>query len=171
MLIEFWNNGTLWDKVVLIYSAIVAFLMVYYICKYLSSNAKKKLNFIVKAQEEDCTIPCKLTCLTKEGSGTDIFYKAEYLYFVDGKRYFVTYRMEPIIKVDTSKDEFNADMMVENIKTNMLLFYNKKNPKKVMCKAEVFVSDTAMVQVRTPKNNAYRDVNKVWDKAIDMSSK
>jgi hypothetical protein len=60
-------------------------------------------------------------------------------------------------------------MLATEIKKYMLLFYDPKNPKKVMSKAEAFVSSSAMRRVHTnQKHNVYRSVDKDWNEAIDL---
>ena len=50
----------------------------------------------------------------------------------------------------------------------MMLFYDEKNPKNVMCKAEVFASKYAIKQVATPKHNVHRDVERDWTEAVNL---
>ena len=163
-----WNEGGFWGKAYVVFSIIVIIMLAIYLWEFFRNSSKKRLDFIAKAQKAGNFVACKLTCLTKEGRYDDAHYKAEYMYVVDDKRYFVTYQMEAKQVIDNAKDDFDADMMVTQIKKYMILFYDPANPKKVMCKAEAFVSKNAMYQINTPKHNAYRNVDKDWTEAIDL---
>lgn len=169
-LLAAWANGGFWDKAYVVFSIIVILMMIVFLKEYILNSATKRLDFIANAQKNGTYIPCKLTCLTKEGKWNDPYYKAEYMYIINDQRYFITYRMNAKLIMDTAKDEFDADMLVTQINKHMILFYDEKKPKKAMCKAEAFVSKNAMFQTYTPKHNIYRDVEKDWDSAIDLVS-
>jgi hypothetical protein len=146
-------------------------MMIKFLASYFRNSAKKRLNFIIEAQKSGNFVPAKLTCLTREGYYREPHYNAEYMYVVDDKRYFVTYQMHVNTILDSAKDEFDADMLATQIKKYMILFYDAKNPQKVMCKAEAFVSEYVMHQIYSNQNhNIYRDVNKDWTEAIDLVS-
>lgn len=163
-----WSQGGFWGKAYIIFSVIVIVMLAIYVWEFFRNSTKKRLDFIAKAQKAGNFAACKLTCLTKEGECNAPHYKAEYMYVVEGKRYFVTYQMEVNQIMDTAKDDFDADMMVTQIKKFMILFYDPKKPQKVICKAEPFISKNAMYQVPTPKHNVYRDVDKDWTEAINL---
>lgn len=156
-----------WDSVYLIFVCIVVLIAGCYVYGYVTSNPIKYIHIINDANRAGRVAVGKLTCLTVHGNGAPQHYQAEYMYIVDGKKYFVTYQMAFSINVDDSKDAMNADMILLNLKPAMLFFY-KKNPKNVICKAEAFVSYDCLHQIHTPKKNAYRDVEKDWVEAISL---
>jgi hypothetical protein len=90
------------------------------------------------------------------------------MYIVDGKRYFVTYKMAFDVHRDSRTSCMNADMLLLNLKPALILFYDKKKPKKAVSKLEVFTSENGIRQVRTDKHNMYRDTEKIWYEPIDL---
>lgn len=162
------EGKSMWEKIYIIYAFIVLFTAAMFIWQYLSGNPKKKLDFITKAQQEGCMAIGKMTCLTLHGVGEPQHFKAEYMYVVDGKRYFVTYQMAFHVPMDDRLDCMNADMLLLKLKPVLILFYDKKKPKKVMSKIEVFTSEDGIHQIATPKRNTWRDTNKDWTTPIDL---
>lgn len=158
----------MWEKIFEIYTFIVIFAAILFIWKNLKNNPKKKLDFITKAYKEGCLAVGKMTCLTLHGTGNPEYFKAEYMYMVDGKRYFVTYQMAYKIVIDDRMDQMNADMLLLKLKPALILFYDKKKPQKAMSKLEVFTSDDAMHQIKTPKENAWRYIEKDWTEPINL---
>ena len=65
----------------------------------------------------------KLTCLLLHGSGKPQYFEAEYMYFVDNKQYFVTYKMAYEVPKDQQTDKMNADMVLLGLKDALILFY------------------------------------------------
>ena len=90
------------------------------------------------------------------------------MYFVDDKRYFVTYQLCANLPIIDSKDSTNADMMLLKLKPALILFYDSKNPSKVMSKLEVFTSHESIHQIKTPKENVWRDIHRDWTDVIDL---
>lgn len=167
---ELWTNASFLDKVYIVFAIFVLIATIIFLWEYFTNGAVRKMQFIEKAQKEGCCVPCKVSCFTKEGKFDDPHYVVEYMYKVDEKPYFVTYKMAGRPLRDSAKDEFDADMLAMEIKKYMVLFYDKKKPKKVLCKAEVFASDDAIEKIYTnQRHNAYRDVDKDWMDAIDLT--
>lgn len=150
------------------YAIIVVFTIAMFIWQYLDKNPKKSLDFITKAYDEGCMAVGALSCLTMHGKGRPEYYLAEYMYLVDGKRYFVTYKMNHTLCIDDRMEEMNADMLLFKIKPVLLFFYDKKKPSKVMSKLEVFTSEEGMNQAYTPKRNSWRNVHGEWTAPIDL---
>ena len=167
-LVNFFNTLSFWDKVYFIFTAIVIIIIGCYLYGYVTSNPLKRIKMIEEANKDGRVAVGKLTCLTLHGNKEPEYYQAEYMYVVDGKKYFVTYQMSFKINVDDSKDVMNADMLLLQLKPAMLLFYKKDKPKNVICKSEVFTSWDCLHQVFTPKKNAYRDVEKDWTEPISL---
>lgn len=153
-----------------IFSAIVIILMIRSIIKYKNNNVQDKLEEIIRAQRDGRSAVAKLTCLTKEGKASEPYYYAEYMYVANDKRYFVTYRINPRIAVNDSKEDYSGDELATDVKRYLTLFYGKYNPSYVISKAEVFASKEAIEQVPTnQKHNIYRDVTHDWTEAIDLT--
>ena len=167
-LIALWSGGFL-GKAYVIFAAIVLVMVVSTVVANVITNPRKKMDFIVKAQKDNSVTVGKMTCLTIHGFKGPENYHAEYMYVVDGKRYFVTYEMAYEVPKDERMDEMSADMVLLNLKNALHLFYDKDNPKKVMSKLDVFTSYDGIHQIRTPKKNAYRDTEMIWTEAIDLS--
>lgn len=165
---NWWGVSSWWDKICMLYAIVVILTIIAYIINQFRSNPKKKIAFIQNAQKENCITVGKMTCLTLEGTNKYSTYHAEYMYVVDNKRYFVTYEMSSKIPMDSRKEEMNADMLLLNFKPTLMLFYDKKNPKKVLSKLEVFTSKEGMGQIKTPKKNVWRDTEKDWADYIDL---
>ena len=168
MFLYLWEMRQVKDLIYFCYTILVAIIMITSIRRYIKSNTKKNLNFIATAQKNNCTTVGKLTCLTLHGHKEPDHYQVEYMYVIEGKRYFVTYQMGCKLIVDDQKDAMNADMLLKGIKKALILFYDEKNPAKAMSKLEVFTSADGIHQIKTPKNNIWRDVNKDWTEAIDL---
>lgn len=170
MISSFWTQCSFWDKVYLVFGAFMVLSYICYLYDYYTDSSKKKMAFIKKASEENTTAIGKLSCLTLHGSkGIPDHYEVEYMYVVDEKSYFVTYRMAYNVPLDDRKDEMNADMMLLSIKPFIILYYDKNNPQKVMCKTEVFTSLEGFSKTKTPKSNIYRDVDKQWTEPIRLT--
>ena len=168
-MIELWTTGNFWDKLYVVFAVIMLMLMIKCVHTFLTNGASKKLEFILKAQEEGRCVPGKLTCLTREGKQGDSHYCAEYMYVVNDKRYFVTYRISPNnVQKTNSKDEENGDILALDIQKYPMLFYDAKKPEKVFCKADIYTSFEAFAKDITSKNNIYRDIEKDWVEAIDL---
>lgn len=165
---EFWTKNTFGDKIYIGYLIFVLFLAACYLFEFCLSTPKRKLDFITKAQKNGCIAVGKMTCLTIHGSRGPEYYEAEYMYVVDDKRYFVTYKMAYNIPADDRKEEMNADMLLLKLKPVLILFYDKDKPKKVMSKLEVFTSSDGLDKTHTPKHNVWRDVEKEWTEPIHL---
>jgi hypothetical protein len=165
---EFWTQNAIGSKIYIGYASLVCIIAISYIIGNLRSNPRKKIDFIVNATQNGCLTVGKMTCLTLNGSDGPSNYHAEYMYVVDGKRYFVTYEMCHNIPIDARKEEMNADMLLLKLKPALIFFYDKKNPKKALSKLEVFTSHEGIHQIPTPKKNVWRDIDKDWDQAIDL---
>ena len=171
MLGNYWTQGNFWDKMFLIYGIVFVLLFASYIVRRLVGDITpiKKIDFIKKACEENRTVIGKLSSFTlhyKKGIGDH--YQAEYMYMVDDKSYFVTYKMATEIPDVKTKDELNADSVLMAIRPFLILYYDEKNPEKVLCKTEVFTSVDAFSQIATPRKNVYRDVKKAWIEPIHV---
>ena len=169
LVVEQWNAG-FWGKayvVVLFYLIASTCFLIWTHCTY---GSIKRMKFLMDAQKKGCFVPGVISCFTQEGSYAQSVYKAEYMYVVNDKRYFVTYKFDFNRGIDPSKERFEADAMIQDIKKYVILFYDEKNPKKVVCKPEVFVTSIAMNQIPTSKKNVYRDIKKDWNQAIDLRS-
>ena len=169
-MINWLASGGLWAKIYIGYACLVGFLVVTFLWQHVVSNPKKKLNFITNANKDGRIAVGKLTCLTLHGNGKPEHYQAEYMYVVEGKRYFVTYQMAYSVPMDNRKDMMNADMLLLKLKGAMILFYAKNKPSKVMSKLEVFASEDGIHQIRTPKSNAWRDTTREWVSPVDLVS-
>ena len=158
----------MWEKIYIGYAVIVLVLILSFVVLHFKRNPKKDLNFIVQAHKDGRMTVAKMTCLTLEGTYKYSTYHAEYMYVVDGQRYFLTYEMVSHIAMDARKEEMNADMLLLKLKPALIVFYDKNNPKKVMSKLEVFTSREGINQIATPKKNVWRDTEKSWISAIDL---
>ena len=153
-----------------IYVACVVLLMFNFLRDYRRDCVAKRLEGMIQAQQEGRSVMGKLTCLTKEGKVGEAFYRAEYMYVVDGKRYFVTYKLNPRLASTNSKTDYDGDALASEVKKYLTLFYEKGNPANVRCKAQVFASQEAIQRVYSnSKDNIYRDVEKDWTEAIDLT--
>lgn len=165
----YWVEGSFWNKAFLIFAVLMLFLAAIFFVQHKKENPRKKLAFLVDAQKNNCMSVGKLCCLTSHGdNGVPETLRAEYIYVVDDKSYYVTYEMAYEIQVDDNQENTNGDMLVMNIKPAMILFYDKDDPSKVMSKFEVFTSYEAMHQVETLKENVWRDVDKDWTEPVRL---
>lgn len=164
----FWEACSFWDKLYIVYALVVLLAIGGFIMSYVDDNPKKKLDFITEAYKDGRMAVAKMTCLTVHGNGKPQHYQAEYMYVVDGKRHFVTYKMGYSLPVDSRKEEMNADMLLMKLKTALILFYDKDNPNKAMSKLEVFASEDGIKQIDTPKKNMWRNTEKDWVEPIDL---
>lgn len=161
-IINLWTDGGLLGKGFCIYAVVMLLATVCFVYQNLKDNPKKRLDFITKANKEGNMAVGKLTCLTVHGRGMPEQYHVEYMYVVDGKQYFVTYEMAYKLDVDDEQESVNPNMLLNTISKAMILFFDKKNPKKVLSKFEVFTSYDAIHQIDTPKENVWRDIDKNW---------
>ena len=160
-----------WATIYALFAIYALFVTVPHFAIAIWDNPYWKLRFIKKAQEEERTTVGKLTCLTLNRDKKGDYYLAEYMYMVDGKREFVTYKMSATVKPDDSDLEtMNADRAAISIKNSLPLFYKqvKKNKIKVLSKMEVYSSMDTVNQHYTPKSNKYRDIEKTWYEPIDL---
>lgn len=165
---DLWINGGFWDKVYIIMIVYLIVTTCFYIWYYFAQGSQRRMKFLMDAQKDGRFVPGVISCFTIEGNFLKPHYKAEYMYVVNDKRYFVTYQFDLHRDLDPSKDKFEADSMLSDIKKYIILFYDEKKPQKVICKPEIFVTSFAMNQIPTDKNNRYRDVKKDWHEAIDL---
>ena len=157
-----------WDEICILYGIIIMIAMVLSLRTFLVDGTRKKMKFISDAQKDGRYVPAKLTCLTREGKYDKSYYMAEYMYVVNGKRYFTTYKITSSNVTDISKDKINGDILALNIEKYPTFFYDESNPAKVYCKADIFTSCETFRQINSSKQNLYRDVNKDWIQAIDL---
>ena len=167
---EFWAQNNIGGKLYLIYAGITMFAVLMFLIQYIVSNPKKKLKFIENASKNGCMAVGKMTCLTTHGVGEPKYFHAEYMYVVNEKRYFVTYKMAVHVPMDDRMDCMNADMLLLKLRPVMILFYDKNRPKKVLSKLEVFTSEEGICQIATPKKNVWRNTECDWTKPIDLVS-
>lgn len=167
-LIRLWVTGNIFDKIYVVFCIIMAIVMILSIRTFFTKGAKKKLDFVLKAQEAGCCVSGKMTCLTREGTQKSNYYSAEYMYVVNDKRYFVTYKINPKDGNEEAEKESNGDLLALDIQKYPMFFYDAKNPAKVLCKADVFTSMEAFDQIDTAKDNIYRDVEKDWNEPINL---
>lgn len=161
-------DSSFWGKVYVVFGLITIAFCVTFVIVNIVNNPRKKLAFVEKAIKDGTSVISKLTCLTVHGTNKPEYYEAEYMYFVDGQRYFVTYKLGCETPNDFSPAYMNADMLLNSIKCALLLFYDKNNPKKVMSKVEIFSSSDAICQIHTAKKNIHRNIEKDWDIPIDL---
>jgi hypothetical protein len=167
-IVEWWNTNAIGEKVYTAYAIIIGIFVISGIVRNIWDNPKHRIRFIEKAQNKNCSAVAKMTCLTLHGVNEPSHYVAEYMYFVNDKRYFVTYQIGCGLLVDDRVECMNADMLLHKIKNAIVVFYDEKNPKKTMTKQEVFTSYDCIHKIKTPKKNVWRDTEKVWDSAIDL---
>lgn len=168
MIVEIWNSMSWGDKLYLLYGLIVAAIVCKLCINKVRNSTKRQLDFISNAYKKGHMVVGKLTCLTIHGIGKPEYYQAEYMYNINDKNYFVTYTMKYSMTIDDRKDKMNADMLLLGIKPALILFYDEKNPKKVKCKLEVFTSREGIRQVKTPRKNVWRDIEKTWTESINL---
>lgn len=164
---EQWNAG-FGGKVYIVLLFYLIISTCFHVWNYFTQGSQRRMKFLMEAQKAGRFVPGVISCFTIEGSILKPCYKAEYMYVVNNKRYFVTYQFDLNNELDPSKDKFEADSMLSDIKKYIILFYDEKKPQKVVCKPEIFVTSFAMNQIPTDKNNRYRDVKKDWHEAIDL---
>lgn len=165
---EYWMQCSFWDKIYVIYAAITLLTIIGFVVAHIGNHPKKKLNFITEAYKDGRMVVGKLTCLTVHGVNKPQYYQAEYMYVIDGKRYFVTYKMWYSIPIDSRMSAMNADMLLLKLKPALILFYDKKRHDKVMSKLEVFTSEEGIHQVYTSKKNIWRNTEIDWTEPIDL---
>jgi hypothetical protein len=170
LLTDYWANCSFWDKIYIIYAIVICLTICIFIIQNILRRPRTLLKRIEKATKEGCMTVGKMTCFTLHGNGKEEYYQAEYMYIVEDKKYFVTYQMACNVPIDNSKDFLNADMMLLNIKSAIILFYDKQNPKKVISKIEVFTSEDGIHQIPTSKRNVWRDIDKDWSTPINLVS-
>jgi hypothetical protein len=170
VIIDYWRQFSFWDKVYVVYAVILCITILCFLWHNYRARPKKKLKFIENAYNESCMTVGKMTCFTIHGNGKPQYYQAEYMYVVDGQRYFVTYKMLYSLPIDDRREVMNADMLLLKLKPALILFYNKNDPRKVMSKLEVFTSEDAIHQTFTPKKNMWRNTERDWDTPIDLVS-
>lgn len=159
-------NG-FWDVVYIVLAFVVTCQLVCYLIDWIKHIPKRKLDFIVQANKEGNVTFAKLTSWLRCGTVDDDYYLMEYMYVVDDKTYFVTYKEATKIILNDDREHMNADKLMLNYKPALLMFYDKKKPEKAYCKYEAFVSGNAMQKVKT-KKNSYRDIKKIWIEPIDL---
>ena len=168
LIAEQWNVG-FWSKIYVLFFIFVVICLLAYIPPSISKNPLRSLKHIEQAYNNKCIAIGKLVCASLHGVGHAQYELVEYLYYVDKKPYYVTYRFnleEDYKDIDMTK--INPDELTQPIKTTVALFYNKRNPKKVISKIEVFCSNSALHQVKTLKTNIYRDTEKHWTEEINL---
>ena len=163
-----WNSMTWPDKIYLLFGIVVIAIMCKLIMHKITNGTKKQIDFIADAYKKGNMAVGKLTCLTIHGIGKPETYQAEYMYNVNDKNYFVTYSMKYSMNIDDRKDQMNADMLLLGIKPALILFYDENNPKKVKCKMEAFASKEGFRQIKTPKKNMWRDIERTWTESINL---
>lgn len=163
-------NASFWGKVYVFFFVIFTVFWFFYLIDALINNPYRRLKFIERAEEENCIAIGKLVCAITVGNLKEAQQEVEYLYYVDNKPYYVTYKYdhEKCDIRDTDLSSYNPDSFIWPIKTTVALFYDKKKPKKVFSKLEVFCSSSGIRQVATRKNNIYRDAEKHWVEPIDL---
>ena len=167
-LTTWWVENAVWNKIQIGYLILVGFTIAMFVLQQIDKNPKKYLRFIANATKNECVAIGKLTCLTLHGYNKPEYYQAEYMYVVDNKRYFVTYQMLYTIPIDDRRDEMNADMLLLNLNGAVPIFYNKNKPSRAVSKIEVFTSVEGIKQIRTSKNNIWRDTEKEWTRPVDL---
>ncbi len=156
-----------WDVVYIVLLGIMVCTIVCHLVDWFKNIPKKKLDFIVKANKSGNVAFAKLTSWLRCGTREDDYYLLEYMYVVDNKTYFVTYKEATKVILNDDREHMNADKLMLNYKPALLMFYDKQNPEKAYCKYEAFVSGNAMQKVKT-KKNVYRDIKKIWTEPIDL---
>lgn len=165
---EFWIANNIGDKIYFLYALIVGATALIFIIQNICDNPKRKIKFIDNAYKKGNMVVAKMTCLTLHGINSPEYYQAEYMYVVNDKRYFVTYKMQYSLPIDSRLEEMNADMLLLKLKTAMILFYDERKPSKVMSKLEVFTSEDGICKIATPKKNIWRNTEIEWSKCIDL---
>ena len=168
IFIAYFINGNIFEKAYVIFIVAMFALMIKCLSTFCSEGGKKKLEFILKAQEEGRYVMGKMSCFTKEGTYDSWHYCVEYMYVVNDKRYFVTYKINPNLDRKMEKETMNGDALAFDILKYPTLYYSAKLPSIVYCKAEAFTSFETFSKTETPKTNNYRDVNKDWTTPIDL---
>ena len=162
--------STVWDKLLFLYVVVMIVVMGCSLKTYFIEGVESKLKFVSGAQNDGRTVMAKMTCLTKEGKIGEANYCAEYMYVLSNKRYFTTYRITPQNISETSKEEISGELLASSIQKFITLYYDDKNPEKVCCRAELFASREAFHKMDNSKNNIYRDTDKDWKDAIDLTT-
>lgn len=168
MIKKFWASNSLENNIYMIAGMILCSVIIYIVFKKLTDSPTKKLDFIKDANDNNRLTIGKMSCLTINGEKEPSTYHAEYMYMVDNKTYFVTYEINYAPPIDTRRDGIDPDMMLRQLPITMILFYDKKNPKKVYSKLEVFTSSIGIHKVPTPKKNMWRNVDSDWQNPIDL---
>ena len=137
------------------------------IVKTIRRTPLKKLKFIEKAIESDCSTIGKVSSYTAYGN--PVTHEVEYAYSVDGKVYFVTFLIHGHDEKFNEYDEYQpgSDMAI-HITDTVTIYYDKRNPKKVAIKKEVFAARGWLRQIKTKKKNPYRDIYKDWTGPIRL---
>ena len=99
-----------------IYVVCVLLLMFCTWYDYRKDRVEMRLEEMLEAQKDGRTAVGKLSCLTKEGRPEEPFYRAEYMYVIDGKRYFVTYKLNPKWAKESSKRDYDGDILAAEVK-------------------------------------------------------
>ena len=167
MLIDYWTQGNFADKIFIILGVLFILGALGTFFNYLDDNANKRLKFIETCLNEESTAIGKISCYTLHyKKGYPSHYEIEYCYVVNDEPYFLTYKMALEPPVANSKSEFNADVVLSSIHPFLILYYDKKNPYRVMCKEEIFTSKKYFSKTKSARVNRYRDRNKQWSEPI-----
>lgn len=129
-------------------------------CKIESPEAK--FQRLMKSKE----VFGKLSCWVVKTRSYGTTHEAEYVYYVDGKQYFVTYSLYPELQTPEAAAAFNAGGGLR-VLTTMPLYYTS-NPAKVMCRYEIFCEDGQMQKISNWKKNPYRDVDGLWQEPVRL---
>lgn len=150
--------------------------------KGLIHNPWRKLHTIEKRQAAGCCTLAKVSCHIIKGSSEYPQHYREYVYKVDDRLYYVTYRVETKLLDDKKKkkwfssgplrrffkqDKINEVQLLDHSNT-LAVFYDPKHPGKVLCKQEAFISPDAMKKVRTKRDNPHRIIGGDWYHAVDL---
>lgn len=161
-----------WNIVYAVIGSIAGILIFLTVFNAIRHSPHKKIAFYEKAEKENCIAMGKLSCYLLVGTPEFPRHRLEYCYLVDDKPYFTTFSIDAK-KQDGNKelDYFSPSQLIENRDfSQMIIYYDKQNPKNILFKDEIFASKETWKREKTPKNNRYRDIKKEWigDGPVDL---
>lgn len=170
ILIEQWSAGFWGIVYVLFVSYVILFVFLPHVGMAPFHNPMQRLKFIEKAQKENRVVIGKLCCWTTHGHNRTEYDMLEYVYYVDGKKHIVTYKVKRDMLRSKDKETLNPDEIADTVLNALTLFYDKKHHERVISKMDIFANSDVIQQVHTAKENRYRDMERVWYSPIELVS-
>lgn len=158
-MLHFFEDTPNW--LVVISNLLLMWFIASCIIKSMQRTPMRKLKFIEAAHKNGSVTFGKISSYIVYGNPT--VHEVEYIYEVDGKVYFVTYKIQQSTEKYKESDELQpGDAIALFIPVTIPIYYDQNHPKKAMIKGEIFSSRNYLKQIKTSKNNKFRDIYKDW---------